>query len=213
MEEAIFSLDPGGPYARPTEGVPATIDLWCHEDRDLLVVQDDPDGRVVDAMASWVGVRNEHSGADRSVLLTETCLKAAAETVDPHLAAHDCLLVPPLRYADGRKYCRVWAFAEEDLTELYHDLRGRWSVDVEAKRGIHDLRIDSPLLSLGTVLPELSDRQREAVRLAHRMGYYELPRGTTTADIADRLGVSRRTAEDHLRRAERKLVASTIDYL
>lgn len=213
MEEAIFGLEPGGPYANPTDGVAATIDLWCYEDRDLLVVQDDPENRVASAMESLVGVRDRVTDGDRSVLLTRRCPKASVDTVDPILADHECILVPPLRYSGGRKLCRVWAFDEERLTALYHELRERWSVEVEAKRAITRLRLDSPMLSLQTVLPTLSERQRAVLEVAHARGYYAIPRETTTAAIADELGLARRTAEDHLRRAEGKLVDAVIEHL
>nr|WP_303650369.1 helix-turn-helix domain-containing protein [Halalkalicoccus sp. NIPERK01] len=68
-------------------------------------------------------------------------------------------------------------------------------------------------MTLDQVLPELTARQRETMVLAVENGYYELPRETTTETLADELGVSRRTAEDHLRRAERKIITSLVSYL
>lgn len=59
--------------------------------------------------------------------------------------------------------------------------------------------------------PTLSDRQREAVRAAWRVGYYELPREGDLAAVAARLDCSSSTASDLLRRAERRLVRATLD--
>lgn len=52
----------------------------------------------------------------------------------------------------------------------------------------------------------LSDRQREALRAAVRMGYYEIPRAATQADIAAEMGCATNTASEHLRKGEAKLV-------
>lgn len=53
----------------------------------------------------------------------------------------------------------------------------------------------------------LTDRQREVLTAAHEAGYYESPRETTGDEIADSLGIAAPTFHQHLRAAERKLVA------
>ena len=62
--------------------------------------------------------------------------------------------------------------------------------------------------ALDSALPDLSPRQREALLTAVETGYYRIPRDATTDDVAARLGVERRTAEEHLRRAENKLLSA-----
>lgn len=52
----------------------------------------------------------------------------------------------------------------------------------------------------------LSDRQREAVVAGLELGYYDVPRGATHRDVADRLDCSPSTASEHLQKAEAKLV-------
>lgn len=120
--------------------------------------------------------------------------------------------MPPLRYADGEKWCRVLALNSENMTDLYRDLVAEFPVTIESKREISAVPGDRPLLTPETALPDLSSRQREALVTAHEMGYYRIPRETTTADIAGEMGVGRRTAEEHLRRAENKLVAGMMAF-
>lgn len=62
----------------------------------------------------------------------------------------------------------------------------------------------------GPSLAGLTPKQREAVLLAYEAGYYDLPRGTKLADLSDRLGISRRSLSDRLRRAEREIIATAI---
>ena len=47
----------------------------------------------------------------------------------------------------------------------------------------------------------LSEPQREALTLAVRMGYYDIPRGCTTAELAGELGISDQAVTERLRRA------------
>jgi predicted DNA binding protein len=47
----------------------------------------------------------------------------------------------------------------------------------------------------------LSERQREAILLAVQLGYYDIPRGCTTAELADELEISDQAVTERLRRA------------
>lgn len=49
---------------------------------------------------------------------------------------------------------------------------------------------------------ELTRRQREVLRAAMEMGYYENPRRTTYGEIADRVGCTETTVGEHLRKIE-----------
>lgn len=67
----------------------------------------------------------------------------------------------------------------------------------------------------GRVAPDdaarsLSPRQRETVRAALRVGYYDVPREASTADVADEVGCATATASEHLRRAESRVLSSVL---
>jgi DNA-binding CsgD family transcriptional regulator len=55
-------------------------------------------------------------------------------------------------------------------------------------------------------LDALTDRQREVVRTAYDMGYYEVPREVSTGDVAAELDLDPSTVAEHLQRAERNLL-------
>lgn len=56
----------------------------------------------------------------------------------------------------------------------------------------------------------LSQPQREAISLAVRTGYYDIPRGCTTKELADELGISDQAVTERLRRAIASLVTYTL---
>jgi len=58
--------------------------------------------------------------------------------------------------------------------------------------------------------PSLTDRQREAVRVAVREGYYDVPRDGDVEAVADALGCATSTAAEHLRKAERNLMTEFV---
>lgn len=53
----------------------------------------------------------------------------------------------------------------------------------------------------------LTDRQREVLETAHRMGYFERPRGANATEIAAALDIDPSTYSEHLAAAQRKLLA------
>lgn len=57
----------------------------------------------------------------------------------------------------------------------------------------------------------LTEPQYEAITLAVEMGYYDIPRGCTTKELADEFGVSDQAVTERLRRAIVTLVAHTIN--
>lgn len=58
----------------------------------------------------------------------------------------------------------------------------------------------------GDPLADLTERQREVLRHAFDVGYFERPRGASATDLAEHFGVARATVTQHLRTAERKLL-------
>lgn len=52
----------------------------------------------------------------------------------------------------------------------------------------------------------LTDRQREVLRAARRLGYYEVPRSAGVRDVADEVGCAPGTAAEHLQKAESRLM-------
>jgi predicted DNA binding protein len=60
---------------------------------------------------------------------------------------------------------------------------------------------------VAAVEERLTEKQRTALQLAHVGGFFEWPHGISGDELADTMGVSRSTFHQHLRAAERKLVA------
>lgn len=215
MYEATIAISDSSAYTRPTDGTDCRIELWCNEHADLLYVTGSTIEPVISQVLTDIGIDELVRGDEEAVVITSSCLKRHETTyIERYLESHNCLLLPPLRYENGARHCRILALESESLSNLYAELvDDGFTIDVQSKREIDAPTQSSPLLTLDQVLPELTARQRETMVLAVKSGYYELPRETTTETLGDELGVSRRTAEDHLRRAERKIITSLVSYL
>mgnify|MGYP000182788492 CR=1 FL=1 len=86
------------------------------------------------------------------------------------------------------------------------------SVDLVAKR---DQPPDGPLFVRervqNVVSERLTERQQEVLVAAFVGGYFERPRETTGADLADRLDITPATFSQHLRAAQRKVLSALLE--
>lgn len=214
MYEATFHIRGDVAYEDATAGRDAEIELWCNDHCDLLHVRGDTEDAVVAEVAAAVGVEDTIERGEEQIIVTSECLRPHTEgNVEGYLERHDCLLLPPLRYENGGKLVRVLTLDPENLTRFYQDIQESFHVTVRSKREIDSVTQDRPLLSIDTLIPELSDRQEEAVISAWEEGYYAIPRETTTEELATALDIDRRTFEEHLRIAENKLVGTLVEQL
>ena len=60
------------------------------------------------------------------------------------------------------------------------------------------------------ILKILTDKQRDILIEAKKRGYYEYPRRINTQELSDRLGISKATTVEHLRKAEIRLMSNLL---
>lgn len=99
-----------------------------------------------------------------------------------------------------------------DSRRLTLSVLGPQSAVAGVLRTYEDLGLSPSLERLGPYsiddgsLDGLTDRQRGILRTAFRMGYFEVPRTVTAADVAAEFDIGQSTVVEHLRRAERNLL-------
>lgn len=90
--------------------------------------------------------------------------------------------------------------SNDDLAAALADVPPELDLEVE--------RIGPYPAESGDVAALLTDRQREVLDVALDLGYYEVPRAATHADIAAALGLSTGTVGEHLQKVERRVFGS-----
>ncbi len=95
-------------------------------------------------------------------------------------------------------------------------LVGEQSTIAALLRAYREVGISPDLERLGSYagdrrpLDRLTSRQREVLRTAFEDGYYDVPRGAGTEDIAAALELDPSTVAEHLQRAERNLLGELL---
>jgi predicted DNA binding protein len=200
--------------SRRYPGIP--ISMWCIWDRELLqVATDDVSvlkaiegevqefGRTVDR---WLDAR------EARIYLLCSCTCGDLNSPWNIWEAHQCTDVPPAIFRDGWGYFRVISLAEANTRELFRDLERRGPTELIRKREL-PLNVLPSSIWVNSLFSELTGKQLDAILKAHRHGYYTTPRQVKTESIAQSLGISRSTYEEHLRKAENRIMGSLMPYL
>ncbi|AGB30861.1 Bacterio-opsin activator HTH domain protein [Natrinema pellirubrum DSM 15624] len=108
------------------------------------------------------------------------------------------------RGADGRWNVEM-RFPDRTSFGRYHDFLVDEGVSVELRR-----LAETDARSRRAGDPTLTDRQREALALAHERGFFEVPRETDLAEIAAQLEISNQAVSERLRRGQARLVESHV---
>lgn len=124
----------------------------------------------------------------------------AARELFEHFTRAELLTVPPVRcHADGSSTFGLIG-TDESITLAVEEIPSEVKTTIEA--------VGTGPLDRTDIRTALTPRQREAVRAAIRLGYYETPRRASIDQIAIELDVSPATASEHLRKAECRLLTA-----
>lgn len=115
---------------------------------------------------------------------------------------------PVVNHYDGHEYWEVASWKREELERFISNLREHMDV-------CKILRMESSALSdvyFPNVMPKLSKHQRKALEIAYSNGYYTYPRRITLEQLAKIAKVGVSTYQEHLRKAELKLLPVIIEH-
>ncbi|MFB6298637.1 MAG: helix-turn-helix domain-containing protein [Halobacteriales archaeon] len=210
LYQASFRLRHECPYRELSGRFPnLTIREWYLSDCQLLEITA-PDASQ-DALLEEIDKLGTilHRSADESGLhvVTKACLCPVENSIIDRFEEHNCLYQPPTIHRQGWEQYSLIAFDETDIQALHADLESDREVDVLSKTGLKESEIPHSLLTpIDQLFGELTDRQLAALQLALEKGYYNQPRQCSTSELAEQTTVARATFEEHLRKAENKLI-------
>ncbi|HUR62165.1 MAG TPA: helix-turn-helix domain-containing protein [Candidatus Thermoplasmatota archaeon] len=153
--------------------------------------------------------------ADGGLLVWEPRVKEEG-SVSRILEAHRLIWLQPMRVRGGWEHYDAIGVGEGDTQErqALQALAAVGATQVVRRRTVtaHDL-VASLFLSLRPVLEAPTDKQAEALLAAAAAGYYKSPRGATTAEVAEGMGLGRSAFEERLRGGENRLLQALVPAL
>ena len=131
----------------------------------------------------------------------------AEDAISQIINENDCWYLQPNEMREGWEHFRVYSYSRNNLQLLVGAIE---SIGGESRiESIHPMEVGGlwePLLPASSILAGLTSKQLNAISEALAMGYFEEPSRVNAVELARKLGVSRSTFSEHLRKAERKIL-------
>ncbi|NIC00681.1 helix-turn-helix domain-containing protein [Halobacterium sp. R2-5] len=217
LYEASIRVKHECPYRKLSERYPdLTIREWPLSDCQVLEITTEttPTDELLDEIDEIGTVLYESADDGGYHVVTQSCLCSLEESVIDRFEEHNCLYQSPTIYRQGWEHYTVVAFDGEDVRELLEELRSDREIELLSKTSISETQIPHSMLAPANQLFEdITDRQLAALQFALESGYYEQPRKTSLRDLAEQTAVARSTYEEHLRKAENKLLTNAGQFL
>ena len=220
FEVALKVAIPKSFYADITRRFPSmSVFVWCNRENDVVevIVRNPEDyALVMDEFRThpWMGVIEEVSDNRRLYLNVSECHCMKQDTIVRHIGELDILNVFPNVIENGWSYHRLMVFRHKDLEELLRRFDNwGWTCRILRKTPFDGFIASSLTLTTDALFSGLTERQMEALLTAHRHGYYNLPRDADVQAIAAKEKVPRTTFQEHLKKAENKLVAALVPHM
>ncbi|WP_458207992.1 helix-turn-helix domain-containing protein [Haladaptatus sp. NG-SE-30] len=217
LYEASFRVKHECPYRKISERHPdLTIREWYL--RDCQVIEITAPGSPTDELLEEIDHLGTilHKSVDESGLhvVTQSCLCSLEDSIIERFEEYNCLYQPPTIHRQGWEHYTVITFDESDIRALLRDLEADRDIEVLSKTTITEQQIPHSMLApVDQLFEDVTERQMAALRLALESGYYEQPRKTSLRELADQTAVARSTYEEHLRKAENKLLTNAGQFL
>ncbi|QLK25303.1 helix-turn-helix domain-containing protein [Natrinema zhouii] len=130
----------------------------------------------------------------------EGAVSSAARSLFENFTRGSLMTVPPIECNDDGTNTFAIVGTERDIQAAVDGVPDEVGVTLE--------RVGGKRVAADSVVGRLSDRQRDAVETALELGYYDVPREATGADVAAELGCATATAAEHLQKAKSTVFAS-----
>ncbi len=224
LYEIGFKLQHDCPYNELSKQHPKlVISHWCNSEKDVLEISCDDldvfqklqqDIQQVERALGTKAIRKSFSSSHVQLVLQHCGCEKMNAPVSPVFEKHNCLRLDPDVYRGGWEYYRLIAFSEKDIRGLFSDLGKFCTVEVLSRRSIPSGAVKEHfLVSPSSLFGELTGKQLQALVYALENGYYRVPKKVTTEEMAKKLKLPRTTYEEHLRKAESKVLQAVTPYI
>ena len=222
MDEIALRMEHDLPFNNVAKAFPEVrIYRWCNSMVDYLeFLAADPDAldrlekalpRSVSSLHSSIVYRSR-SEARLDVMVRCRC--SPQNSTVRMTEGRNCLWKPPVVYEAGTERLTVLAPEPSRFRSLYRDLRGVARVEILKKISVSpDVLRDSYTLSLSELFGGLTSKQVEVFLRAVERGYFDLPKAVSLERLAREASLGESTLQEHLSKAESRLVRAMAPYL
>ena len=137
-------------------------------------------------------------------------IKSEKPEIMPLIEKYDLIPIPPVRVSHGIEEWILIVNNKKNLNKFYNNLKNRANTKIkEFKDFSLDFNLDLDFDPTSSSL--ITNKQKEVLRLFYKEGYYDWPRKVTVKEVTEKANLCRSTVQEHLRKAESKIMSSFIE--
>jgi predicted DNA binding protein len=191
--------------------------IWCNGDHDVIEivsVSKESEAQVMEELAQLSGIVEQTFEKGRIHLIVKQCACQYEGTISELIDEFNILHLSPVIHYEGWEYYRAIVFRHEDIDHLFQrfDEKG-YQYEIIRKAPFEGVISSSLTLTTDALFSSLTEKQLAALVMAHSNGYYNFPRQTNVKNLAALKRVPRTTFQEHLQKAESKLLSSLMPFL
>lgn len=119
----------------------------------------------------------------------------------------------PTKLENGRECFDLLLEDRDELSNAIEILREFGEVHIERISQEFRREITPSSAEWQELLSSIPNRQRQLLNLALEEGYFDIPRRVTLEELADEMDITKTTASNHLRKAEKRVMEFLIRYI
>ena len=218
LSEVVFKVTHDCPFGNISRKFPyLKMFVWCNREHEVIEVimgKQEEYSAVMEEISKIGGIIEKSSDRHNIHLVTKRCFCTTENSVSKNIDAFNLLHVLPVIYEKGWEYYRIIVFRHEDLQNLLKRLEEMaFAVEILRKVPFDGFIASSLTLTADALFSDLTGKQIDALLTAFKYGYYNLPRKADVKTIASKEQVPRTTFQEHLKKAENKLIKSLVSYI
>ncbi len=224
LYETVFRLQHDCPFNDLSRQHPDLLmSTWCNLETDVMEISaEDPavfdelekDLKSVEKALKTKILRKSNSNLNVQIVVQHCGCENVPAPVSPVFERNNCLELQPTVYKGGWEHYRIISFSESDLRKVFETLERYCRVEIISRRALPSGGVkETMLVSTSSLFGGLTKKQAQALVFALENGYYQVPKKMTTEEMASMLRLPRTTYEEHLRKAEGKVLRSMAPYI
>jgi predicted DNA binding protein len=194
-----------------------TISYWCNEKSCVFVVESKLEGDIEDFQKE-VGFCVPPTKITRQgghlELLVAIC-HPERPNVNAIITNNSCWYLQPVIIEKGWEFFTIYSMNRSSLDKIMKEVVkiGGEAVLISIKeKSIHELS-HGAFIPASALSQDITPKQLDLLRAAYEEGYFDQPARITADKLAEKVGISRSTLSEHLRKAEYKLLRNSLPAL
>lgn len=182
------------------------VNWYEHKGKTYLVTTGLIKGKNIEKAITAMRKDKDYLRVEYSDSHITTFIRISKEALD--FDKNIIFLRPVIILPDATEIIEIGAHTKKDSLRVYNDYK-KVNPDTKLKWIKYNKKSIITTFSLGEPLTE---KQSTALNLAKQNGYYDYPHKITIEELAKIMKISRTTFQEHLRKAERKVIMGKQNY-